>query len=116
MNLSSTKIVPKPNLTMEQKKFLRFPVCSLLLMMPACMQAQGVKDNALDAMSGKTAGVNVTFISPSLPRRYGRGGSCHLPLSSLPRHSPHSVLLAKTPRMHRDSNGSPCLKATCIRS
>ena len=46
---------------MEQKKKLSWcSACAMLLLMPMGVQAQGAKDNALEALSGKTAGVNVT--------------------------------------------------------
>ena len=46
---------------MEQKKNLSwYSACAMLLLMPMTVHAQGAKDNALEALSGKTAGVNVT--------------------------------------------------------
>lgn len=46
---------------MEQKKKLSwYSPCAMLLLMPMTVHAQGAKDNALEALSGKTAGVNVT--------------------------------------------------------
>ena len=46
---------------MEQKKKLSwYSACAMLLLMPMTVHAQGAKDNALEALSGKTAGVNVT--------------------------------------------------------
>ncbi len=43
----------------NMKKIARYSVCTILLATPLASQAQ-IMDNALDALNGKTAGVNVT--------------------------------------------------------
>ena len=45
---------------MEQKKKLSWYSACAMLLLPMTVHAQGAKDNALEALSGKTAGVNVT--------------------------------------------------------